>query len=138
MPRWVSLRSSHPSRGWCSALQVSDGLQQPVTGRPSLTRRQKRGPTGASSILRLRESLRGLLPLQRAFLAIRELHLKLRLDIRLGRSTRLTVRDDRIGDDADVLPVLVLLGPVDVFEARQTLVPVVLLHHLRAQAAQRT
>src|SRR4051794_24804979 len=74
--------------------------------------------------------------LQGAFLAVRELHVELVLDVRFGGGACLTVGYDRIGNDADVLPVLVLLGPVDSIEAREPLRPFLVLHQFGPQSAK--
>lgn len=55
----------------------------------------------------------------------------------LSRRTRLPVLYDRVGDDVDVVLVLVDFGPVDFLQRVQALRSIVGLHHLLAQAAQR-
>src|ERR1700685_3593514 len=77
--------------------------------------------------------------LQRPRLAFAQLKAELVFDVRLCRSSCLTIGYDGISDHADAFPIEVLLAPVYFAQTLQPVAPVIRigLHQFRAHAADR-
>src|SRR5262245_2201258 len=63
-------------------------------------------------------------PLQYSTLTVRKLEPKMPFDIRLCCSASLSVGNDRIGNNADAVPVRVFLMPIDLAQLRQLRLPI--------------
>ena len=76
--------------------------------------------------------------LQHPLLGFGQFEAKLLLDVRLSCVAGLPVGDNRVGHDADILPLGVLLAPIDLAEIKHALAPVRQLHQLRPHGTDRT
>jgi hypothetical protein len=59
-------------------------------------------------------------------------HVELALNVSHSSRLRLTIRNDRVCNNTNILSVTILLRPVGIFEARQPITPVLILHQFEA------